>query len=203
VSTIIDLLDRPDDSPGVIEDYLIGPDLPTLVAELEERRGGTAPPAPLPEAIVARILSGGLAALTDEEFATLLAAPRTLLDVQKLVLLHGGDYWDGLMRRRETLVPAMPAVPKSRSPRLWASAALAGLAASVALVLVEHARFGEAERRLNDQLTRTEALTREVAALRQAHPLVLPADLPELEVAAQRPADPADLPEGDPGDLPG
>ena len=209
---VLDLLDNPDTLPETIEEKLVGPDLPALVRELEAIHGATGAVPELPAPLMARILSDGLVALTEDEFQTLLSQPRALLDLQKAVLLDGKEYWDEVLQRvgghvapAPTPNPAMPVRPWYRSPWAWTANALTGLAASVALFVVvtsPGARLDDAERQLRDQAARNDSLGRELAALKQAHPPMLPADLPEQDFAITKTLDPSDLPENDPKDLP-
>jgi len=207
---ILELLDIPDALPETIEEIVVGPDLPALVRELETIHGSTGAPAELPAPLLTRILSDGLIGLSEDEFQSLLRQPRSLLQVQKSVLLDGKEYWDEVLQRvGEQVTPPLklvePVRPWYRSPWAWTANALTGLAASVVLFMVVNNpvnRLDDADRQMREQAARNEALVRELAALKLAHPPLMPADLPEQDYAIIKTADPPDLPENDPQDLP-
>jgi hypothetical protein len=215
-SGLVDLLDRPDDLPEAIEERIVGPDLWELVSDLERFHGPVQAPVAIAADMLTRILNNGLVGLSDDEFHALMRQPRTLLQVQKVVLSHGSEYWDEVARRMvgPAFVPAVQELgearaaayrPWYRSPAAWAANVLTGLAASVAfLVLLDRqsTRLDDVERQLRDETARNDTIGRELFALKQAHPRTDPTDLPEVEVSISLQNDPADLPEGDPDDLP-
>lgn len=95
--------DIPDDPARLsrwLEEQLVGLDLIELVAELSAVHG-TSVPASLREVLDGRredVLSRGLAALPPETLRLFLLQPRLLLELQDLVLMEGGPYWDELGR---------------------------------------------------------------------------------------------------------
>src|SRR5271155_4211310 len=96
-------LEIPDDSaelPGWLEGQLLGFDLAALVAELEAIHGELGAKAiPLDRLLGTNrgaVLERGLSALPIETLHEFLRRPRQLLDLQELVLVEGGAYWQGL-----------------------------------------------------------------------------------------------------------
>lgn len=195
---ILGLLDRPDDLPAALEDQLVSPHLRDLVEELSLFTPATADS--IPPGLRARILASGLRDLTEDELRLLMRQPRVLLELQRAVLSEGGAYWDAVLTRTRTSIAETPRKPSTgwyRSPWAWAANAVTGLAAALAVTV-----FGAGKPPANGKVERQ--LREEVAALKQAHPPVVPADLPDgpPERSAVSSPDPPDLPEIDPEDLP-
>ena len=202
-ATVLDLLEEPDRLPEMIEEKLLGPDLPALVRELEAIRGSNHASDELPASLLSRIVSDGLVGLSEEEFQSVLSRPRSLLPLQKAVLLEGKKYWDEVLQRvRGGVAPVEPARPWYRSPWAWTANALTGLAASVAFFAVVSGRLDDRDQQLRDRAARNETLSQEFASLKRSHPPVMPADLPEMDLPVAQALDPPDLPENDPEDLP-
>ncbi|WP_406695170.1 hypothetical protein V5E97_29455 [Singulisphaera sp. Ch08] len=95
-----DIPDDPAALPGWLDRHLVGLDLTALVAELEAVHGSASTPSiPLDQVLGdrrAEVLSQGLAVLPTERLRALLRHPRLLLDLQELILIEGGRYWQDL-----------------------------------------------------------------------------------------------------------
>ena len=81
---------------GWLERQLVGLDLAELVAELEAIHPAAAAPLPLDDVLGGQrdeVLRRGLGALPATALRQLLRQPRLLLQLQELVLEHGGSYW--------------------------------------------------------------------------------------------------------------
>lgn len=94
----------PEDSarlPGWLEQHLVGLELAALVSELATVHGAAGPLPGLADLLGDRreqVLTHGLAALPAEALRQLLRFPGLLLDLQELVLLAGGPYWERVSR---------------------------------------------------------------------------------------------------------
>jgi hypothetical protein len=90
----------PDDAaqlPDWLERQLTGPDLPGVVAELIAVHGDRPASRSVRELLGPHkdaVLSGGLAVLPLTTIRTFLAHPRSLLELQELILESGSTYWD-------------------------------------------------------------------------------------------------------------
>jgi hypothetical protein len=86
--------------PGWLERQLLGFDLAALVADLEAIHGNlgskTLPLDRLLGNARASVLERGLSALPPASLRQFLQHPRRLLDLQELVLVEGGPYWQRL-----------------------------------------------------------------------------------------------------------
>lgn len=95
-----DIPNDPAGLPGWLDRHLVGLDLAALVAELEAVHGpAPASPVELDQVLGARrdaILEQGLVALPADRLRMLLRRPTLLLDLQELILVEGGPYWQGL-----------------------------------------------------------------------------------------------------------
>ncbi len=132
---LLDLLDRPDDLAGALEEWLLSPQLLELVRQLSglaepsglrldarpEPSGlrldarpdtsGLRLDARLPE-LKAKIVQSGLAILTEDELRLVMSQPHWLLELQTAVLLEGGPFWDEVaLRVRTSGVRVRPAEP--------------------------------------------------------------------------------------------
>ena len=98
-------LDMPDEPTPLalwLEQRLAGPDLPTLAEELSafrEAPAGAAPPAvrDLLGEWQEPVLAGGLKLAPPDVVRRLLTWPERLPDLQELVYMRGGRYWDRLL----------------------------------------------------------------------------------------------------------
>jgi hypothetical protein len=145
-------LDMPEDEAelaGWLERQVVGERLGPLVAELEGIHGPPAHTASLDQVLGGRrdaVLHSGLSSVPYERFGLLLRQPRLLLELQELVLISGGPYWetlaaaqpehrDALARGRVRLPDASgraPAAPRPFRLQRWG----VGLAATVAAALL-------------------------------------------------------------------
>ncbi len=155
--------DDPDRLPGWLEQRVVGGELRALVADLVAVHGAGPPADSVRDRLGAHlqtVLAGGLTALAGplrREFARhLLLRPYHLLELQEIVLLEGGAYWDAVPRPTELLVrvartkaalaetlaePAgAPAPPKVRH-RWPAWVAVAATAALVCVATAATTRF--------------------------------------------------------------
>jgi len=197
---VLRLLGSPDHLAARLEEELVGPGVLALVRDLETVMGSGEDASPPPSDLRDRILNEGLQALTDNELQSVLARPRTLLELHKSILVRGSEYWDAVMRRADTNPTSPETIPAPvrvrRVPR-WASHILtAATAAAVVFVAMNH-QIRERSDDLRDVRAENGRLRDELRSI----PSVVPADLPE-STPDVLPADPGDLPEGDPADLP-
>jgi hypothetical protein len=95
-----DIPDDPAGLPGWLDRHLVGLDLAALVSELEAVHGSVAMESvPLEQVLGDRrsgILAQGLTVLPPNRLRTLLRHPRLLPDLQELILIEGGPYWQDL-----------------------------------------------------------------------------------------------------------
>lgn len=111
--TILNMPDAADEQAAWLDQQLVGSELATIVAELSAVHGSAAIPLSSISAEHARawlgaaaesVLAGGLRGLPRERIAEALQTPLLLLSLQELVLIEGGDYWDGLLPDSTTTV---------------------------------------------------------------------------------------------------
>jgi hypothetical protein len=97
---VVNIPDDPAQLPAWLEQQLVGESLGELVAELSVVHAAPAAGATsLSEVLGNRrraLLASGLAVLPASALKHLLQRPRLLLDLQELVLVEGGAYWQGL-----------------------------------------------------------------------------------------------------------
>ncbi|MBI1831917.1 MAG: hypothetical protein HYR84_10760 [Planctomycetes bacterium] len=222
----------PDDPalvPAWLEGHLMGLDLQQVVMELGALGGAVdGPNLELQDVLgdkAAEVLQIGLRSLSRDQLRRLLKCPQLLLELQRLVLDEGGEYWttvpeaaDAQENTRKTSDKVRAAMrgdgPKSeiarpglsfRHPWIWSSAGwLVAAAAVLFAFFVPGAQVRQLENRLAEQTAKANDL---VAKLNEQQGLARvrfdPAELPDSEgalVAAS--ADPLDLPPDDPEDLP-
>ena len=106
--TSLDIPDDPAEVPKWLESILIGPNLGEFVREIEITqevvRGELKPTPSLDEILLdskGSVLESGLVKLPYERIRLLLQHPRSLLALQELVFIEGGEYWQGLSRPQE------------------------------------------------------------------------------------------------------
>lgn len=222
--------DIPDDPallPRWLEQHLMGLDLARLVTELGVLGGARdEPSASLAEVLGEQrhgVLHTGLGALAQTQLRRLIRQPQLLLELQRLVLDEGGDYWttvpastrqtatsratwskvEKALRERpvETVLASMYAASK---PWIWAGAGWLCTAAVVLVAILLQRDRAALENRLADQIALADTLRQELRD-QQAIALVRaePADLPgATEFVVHASPDPEDLPGDDPLDLP-
>ena len=107
---MIQSLERPDTMPELahwLERQLVGDDLGTLIAELRSVSPSNGSDAPSLNELLGsnftEVLHAGLGALSEDQLRTLFRYPDRLLELQELVLIEGGNYWDDVPRTK-TLV---------------------------------------------------------------------------------------------------
>ncbi len=220
----LEIPDEPALLPEWLEEHLMGIDLRQLVAELGVLGGpAVSPPAALEEVLgdkAPEVSQLGLRSLERGQLRRLMRQPELLLDLQRMVLDEGGEYWttvpqspqvrQGRQRTWQNLQASLadePARtetsrPALRRPWLWAGAGWLAAAAAVLLaVFVQYGRQGQLDIALRKQFASVEELRRELLAQRRLA-AADPGDLPEPGILAVFQADPDDTPEGDPRDLP-
>ena len=153
---VFDIPDNPALLPTWLEGQLMGLDLHQLVTELSVFHG----PAEEPALSLYDVLGGqqlavlqtGLRALSRLQLRQLLRQPQLLLDMQRLVLDEGGDYWVTLpaseevarlsqetWRQVQEVLQAQPVVRRHRPwPMLWAGLATAAAVILLALFAYDH-----------------------------------------------------------------
>jgi hypothetical protein len=98
---IADIPEEVTDLPRWLDGHLVGPDLGNLAAELSAIHDTSSAPPSL-DAVLAdqrrSVLSEGLQALPRERMRQLLIHPSLLLQLQELVLIEGGEYWERLLQ---------------------------------------------------------------------------------------------------------
>jgi hypothetical protein len=98
---IADIPEEVADLPRWLDGHLVGPDLGMLAAELSAIHDSSSAPPSL-DAVLAdqrrSVLSEGLQALPRERMRQLLIHPSLLLQLQELVLIEGGAYWERLLQ---------------------------------------------------------------------------------------------------------
>jgi hypothetical protein len=96
----LEIPDEPAELPAWLEGQLLGFDLAALVAELEAIHGDPGAKALPMDRILgsdrAAVLQRGLSALPRDRLREFLRHPGRLLDLQELVLVEGGPYWQRL-----------------------------------------------------------------------------------------------------------
>jgi hypothetical protein len=97
----LEIPDEPAELAHWLERSLVGPDLASLVAELEAIHGEPAGAQPSARGMIGRdldlVYSEGLATLPRTTLKHLLRQPRLLLELQEMVLENGGRHWDRLV----------------------------------------------------------------------------------------------------------
>jgi len=135
--------ERPDEQISWLERHLLGPDLGLLAAELSAVHGDREPPESVAELLgphKSALLERGLAALPRSTIRELMRHPAHLLDLQELVLIEGGEYWEQLLNRPEVTdaiaaPPRNAAMPKGKSGT-WRGYFAAALVSAVAVAAV-------------------------------------------------------------------
>jgi hypothetical protein len=210
--------------PEWLEDHLLGRDLRQVATELRVLGGASEDPAVSLSDVLGdktqEVLQVGLRSLSRAQLRQLLNQPQLLMELQNLVLDEGGEYWmtvphsdDSAENTKKTWSKLKGALaedapkseivrptPTNRKPWLWAGAGwLAATAAAVALLFVRADRVQELEDRVAQQTAELKSLRSDLLAQQR----VVPADLPGTdESLVSATADPRDLPDGDPQDLP-
>jgi len=97
--------DETADLPAWLEEQLVGGDFQALATELAAIHDAE-PPADsvrdyLGDSLLAGVLARGFAALPEYELRSLLRQPYHLLELQEIVLLEGGPYWDAVTLRKD------------------------------------------------------------------------------------------------------
>ncbi len=99
----LEIPDEPAELAPWLERSLVGPDLASLVAELEAVHGEPVGAQPSVKGLIGRdldaVLSDGLSSLPRSTLKQLLRNPRLLLELQELALISGSRYWDALVRQ--------------------------------------------------------------------------------------------------------
>lgn len=94
----LDIPDEPAQLPRWLENHLIGHHLGDLVAELSAVHGAPSADQPSVRDLLGErlggVLEGGLRVLPPGMLRKLLVRPSLLLELQELVFVHGGPYWD-------------------------------------------------------------------------------------------------------------
>jgi hypothetical protein len=94
----LDIPENSADVPGWLEDFIVGPNLAELVAELSALHADSrAEPRSLDSALgddLPRATEQGLAALSRQSLRTLLREPQLLIELQERIFVDGGAYWD-------------------------------------------------------------------------------------------------------------
>jgi hypothetical protein len=151
--------------PGWLEGQLLGFDLAALVAELEAIHGDLGHDAISLDRLLGTdrvvLLERGLSALPIERLREFLRHPRLLLDLQELVLVEGGSYWqrlttktpesarldaEGWRRLDDFLTTGDDAAPTLRAPRTsarrnsWRWVAILATAASLLVAVLFYER---------------------------------------------------------------
>jgi hypothetical protein len=160
--------DEPTELPAWLESQLLGFELAALVAELEAIHGDLGPNAlPLDRLLGSdrgAMLERGLSALPLDRLREFLHHPRRLLDLQELVLVEGGAYWQNLStggqesarlgaamwRRLHDLMtaggattPTVPTPCASTRRNLWRLVAVPATAASLLAAILVYQRSHE------------------------------------------------------------
>jgi hypothetical protein len=95
---IFDIPESADELPRWLDRHLVGPNLAGLIAELSAVQGAQTA-VPLSELLGdsrTELLEHGLARLPPARLQRLLRQPTVLADLQELILLEGGPYWQRL-----------------------------------------------------------------------------------------------------------
>ncbi len=99
----LEVPDEPAELAGWLERHLVGPELAALVAELEAVHGPLTDAGPSARSLLGSHLEAalldGLATVPPPILRRFLRRPRLLLDLQGLILAHGGAHWDRLAHR--------------------------------------------------------------------------------------------------------
>jgi hypothetical protein len=94
----LDIPEDPKDLARWLERHLLGPDLARLVTEMSVLQAAPAATGQTVDQVLGtwlpRVLKEGLAILPPDMLRQLLLRPRLLPELQELILLKGGRYWD-------------------------------------------------------------------------------------------------------------
>jgi hypothetical protein len=221
----LDIPDDPEHLPEWLEGHLLGTDLREIVTELSILGGPTAGPALTLSQVLGDkshdVLVLGLRCLPRSQLRQLMQRPQLLLDLQGVVLEQGGEYWltlpvseeiaknsqqtwqriKEIIREDSMQITAARPIKPDRRPWFWAGAGwLAATAAGIALLFVRTDRVHQLEDRVAQQSAEVDSLRKNLLAQQQ----VVPADLPDSDVKlfVGTSANPGDLPDDDPPDLP-
>ncbi len=97
----LEMPEEPTQLAGWLEQRLAGPDLPALADELSAFRAAPAGAAPAVRELLGEwqepVLAGGLKLAPPEVVRRLLSWPERLPDLQELVFMRGGRYWDRVL----------------------------------------------------------------------------------------------------------
>jgi hypothetical protein len=127
----IDMPDEPAQLAAWLERRLTGPDLAALADELTAFRQASNGSAPAVRELLGEwqepVLAGGLKLAPPDVVRRLLSWPERLLDLQELVFMQGGRYWDRLLdsdtdipncvqRSKQQLSAALPLAGQTGQP---------------------------------------------------------------------------------------
>ena len=130
---VLDMPEEPTQLAGWLEQRLAGSDLPALADELSAFRAAPAGTAPAMRELLGEwqepVLAGGLKLAPPEVVRRLLSWPERLPELQELVYMRGGRYWDRLLgsdgglqdavehsRQRLSVVLPIPAPERQAAP---------------------------------------------------------------------------------------
>jgi hypothetical protein len=102
-----------------LERHLVGLDLARLVSELSAIHDLPADRLPVESVLAGHleaIYQGGLSVLPRELLRHLLTHPALLLELQELILVHGGPYWDSFEVRENPRVDSVAEHGRARLP---------------------------------------------------------------------------------------
>ncbi len=95
---VLDIPDDPAQLPRWLEQKLVGLDLAALVAELTAVHGAPAQSSPTVREVLGdqldTVLASGLGGVSRGTLGYLMLRPQLLLELQELVFVSGGPYWD-------------------------------------------------------------------------------------------------------------
>ena len=95
----LDIPNDPDQWPEWLEKQLVGLELHSLVAQLEVLAGSNDSEIRLADVLgdrSATVLEYGLSRLNKTQIQQLIKTPRLLFDLQELVFIDGGEYWESV-----------------------------------------------------------------------------------------------------------
>lgn len=165
----LDIPDDPAQLPAWLERHLVGLDLAALIAELSAVHAAAGPGPSLDALLAGRkeaVLANGLGVLPQATLKEFLTRPRLLLELQELILVGGGAYWDrvappsaeleahveqGRQRLERLFAQAERAAPEERRVlrlpsgpawyrRPWVASLAAAAAVLLGVFLFEHYR---------------------------------------------------------------
>jgi hypothetical protein len=125
------LPDDPAEQPRWLEQRLVSLQLRRFVREWEKILGGSTPPRRSLNDLLGSqregVLNQGLSVLSADQLHALLDQPRLLFDLQELVLVEGGPYWESVATSddleaqaaedRNWLLSQLPSFPAETAPR--------------------------------------------------------------------------------------